>query len=276
MKIINWNDLISSQDFSHLFSQGSGLCVGSFDGLHKGHRKLLGELISYTRENNLKSVIVTFTNPLPKIKHPSDYKGDISTLELRLKLMENLSIDYVILVEFNQEFSSLSGIEFFNLLKDKINLKFITEGVDFKCGYKGSTDVTALKYFGQNNNIQTSFIEAVYYHDDPQEERISSSFIREKVLKGYLSSVEELLERPYSLEFPISLIQKDKIPISETQQVLPLAAGYNVEVKSIDGLVLQKDFHINITKDFIYLNNLFNFITMDLPSLSTDIIVISF
>ena len=197
MQVINWNE--SNLDF---LSSQTGISIGSFDGLHKGHRVLLNSLVQNCKKNNLKSGVVTFSRPLPSIKHSSDYAGDISTLKQRLELFENLGIDFVILVDFDNDFAQLKGIEFLSLLVKKYNMCFLAEGVDFRCdGGKvcallGATDSTAIQFWAKQNKIDCIFVDPVYYND----ERISSSYIRQMIQKGFFSTVCELLERPFELD----------------------------------------------------------------------------
>ena len=110
-------------------------------------------------------------------------------------------------------------------------MKFIAEGVDFRCGYKGATDITAIKYFADSKNIKYNFVEPVYYRQGTNEqERISSSYIRTMVLKRFLSTVQELLLRPYSLELKFET-ERTVLLKSEIKQVLPPNGVYSVEVK---------------------------------------------
>ena len=213
MQVINWNE--SNLDF---LSSQTGISIGSFDGLHKGHRVLLNSLVQNCKKNNLKSGVVTFSRPLPSIKHSSDYAGDISTLKQRLELFENVGIDFVILVDFDNDFAQLKGIEFLSLLVKKYNMCFLAEGVDFRCGYKGATDSTAIQFWAKQNKIDCIFVEPVYYND----ERISSSYIRQMIQKGFFSTVCELLERPFELDL-------ETIKQSGNTQVLPSDGIYSVK-----------------------------------------------
>ena len=131
MKILTWNDILfvlNTGDKNKYFENGTGISVGSFD-------------------ENLLSGVVTFKRPLPGIKHFGDYQGDISTLDQRIKLFENIGIDFVIVVDFDDAFASIHGADFLDILINVCNLQLLAEGVDFRCGYKGATDVQAIKYW---------------------------------------------------------------------------------------------------------------------------------
>ena len=197
MTVFDWS-LQTLDDFSqtHFFKQGTGISTGSFDGLHLGHRFLLDKLVEECKTQNLASGVITFKRPLPALKHADDYAGDISTLEERLKLLEGIGIDFVIVVDFDQEFASMKGVTFLDLLVQKLNMKLLAEGIDFRCGYKGATDTQAIKYWAAQADIQTIFVDPVYYTQaDGSEERVSSSYIRHLIQKGYMTTVRELLGR---------------------------------------------------------------------------------
>ena len=197
MTVFDWSPQ-TLDDFSqtHFFKQGTGISTGSFDGLHLGHRFLLNKLVEECKTQNLASGVITFKRPLPALKHADDYAGDISTLEERLKLLEGIGIDFVIVVDFDQEFASMKGVTFLDLLVQKLNMKLLAEGIDFRCGYKGATDTQAIKYWAAQAGIQTIFVDPVYYTQaDGSEERVSSSYIRHLIQKGYMTTVRELLGR---------------------------------------------------------------------------------
>lgn len=215
MDVYDWKDLASFSQTKY-FSQGTGISVGSFDGLHLGHRALLESLVKASGEHNIIPGIITFKRPLPAIKHSDDYTGDISTLAQRQRFFEKLGFAFTIVVDFDQDFSSLKGIDFLSLIKQKLNMKFLAEGIDFRCGYKGATDTQAIKYWAEQNGVEYSFVDPVYYTEsDGNEERISSSYIREMINKGFFTRVSELLARPYELD-----IQEIRL-LGKTNQVLP-------------------------------------------------------
>ena len=197
MTVLDWSqetlDNFSQTDF---FKQGTGISVGSFDGLHLGHRTLLKQLVQECAAQGIAPGVITFKRPLPALKHSDDYAGDISTLEERLSLIEQLGIQFVIVVDFDQEFASMKGVVFLDLLVQKFNMKLLAEGVDFRCGYKGATDTQAIKYWALQSGVKTVLVDPVYYTQaDGSEERVSSSYIRHLIQKGYMTTVRELLGR---------------------------------------------------------------------------------
>lgn len=246
MKVFTWSDILTVLNTgisNPFFDKGTGISVGSFDGLHKGHRKLINLLIENCKKQKLLSGVLTFTRPLPSIKHSDDYKGDISTLNQRLSLFEALGIDFVILVDFDDSFASLIGTDFFNILLNVCNLQLIAEGIDFRCGFKGTTDARAISYWAEKNKVKSIFMEPVIYHEGEEiEERISSSYIREMILKGFFTTVEELLERPYEIE----LSDKEKA----IKQVLPPDGVYHCKNENGEDVrvVINKE-HIEVLEN---------------------------
>ncbi len=181
MEIINWSE-ITKENFSlsRNFQNGSALCIGSFDGPHRGHYEIFKKVLSHSDNNSLKSIIVTFSRPVTGIKKQNDYLGDISTLDQRLSVFSSLGFDYCVLIDFSEAFAGLSGEEFFSILKNKLNIKYICEGLDFKCGHKGSFKMNEIILWGKKNGVETEFIQLVL----EEGERISSSKIR-KMLKEH-------------------------------------------------------------------------------------------
>lgn len=209
MKTFSWNDIKNSDGLT-LFPQGTGISVGCFDGIHLGHRTLLKVLVDECAARKLTPLIITFSKPLPGIKHTEDYMGDLCTLNHRLEFFEQLGINNVVIVDFDEDFAHIPGTEFLLMLKKCCNMRFIAEGIDFRCGYKGATDNQAIRYFCQQNDVGLQFVNPVYFREGTdEEERVSSSFIRQMIQKGFFLTVNELLARPYELRLEMDAAVQD-------------------------------------------------------------------
>jgi len=249
MKVYEWDKI---NNYISDFKKGSGISIGSFDGIHLGHRSLLIKLLEGCKERKLLSGVITFSRPLPSIKHSGDYDGDLSTLKQRLSIFEALGIDFAIVVNFDDSFARISGSDFLLKLKMLLNMKFLAEGIDFRCGYKGATDSQAIKYFCQSNSIDYYFLEALYFTEGSEEERVSSSFIRKMIIKGYFSTVQKLLDRPYQVDLSACddkkyEIKNKKFYISKENifQVLPKAGVYHVKNQ------LKEDVRLEINDNYL-------------------------
>ena len=232
MKIYTWNDILAilNGDSNENFPK-TGISVGSFDGLHKGHRKLIGELIAAGRARGLSCGVVTFSRPLPGIKHRDDYMGDLSTLNQRLRLFEELGLDFAIIVDFDDSFASMMGTDFLNILLNVCNMELLAEGIDFRCGFKGATDAQAIRYWAEKNGVETVFVDPVYFREGTdEEERISSSYIRTMIQKGFFTTANELLERPYEIDIAqLRRAASENPPPLPGSQLLPPDGLYRTE-----------------------------------------------
>ena len=246
MILYSWKDFqnaVSKEESPLELLAGSGISIGSFDGLHLGHRKILQELVTMCRKENVLPGVVTFKRPLPLYKHASDYAGDVSTLEQRLSIMEELGIKFAVVLDFTDEIAKISGHDFLTILKNVCNMRLFVEGEDFRCGYKGATDMTAIKYWAEQHEVKTHFVPQVLYKaGTDEEERISSSYIRSMVQKGFFSTVAELLTRPYELSLKKCTQISDKalvIKKSEISQVLPPSGIYRVKDEKGESIRLE-------------------------------------
>lgn len=187
MKIISWEEILNGKTF--FADSGSALTVGSFDGPHKGHYEIFKKVLAYSKEKGTTPVIVTFTRSLTGIKHADDYMGDISSLHKRLLIFEALGFKYCLLIDFSDDFAKLKGDEFFAILKNQLNMRYVCEGEDFSCGNKGSFNAELIKAWAEKNNVNPEFIELVKYNG----KRISSSDIRTLLCEHQNKKAESLL-----------------------------------------------------------------------------------
>ncbi len=190
MKIISWADFLLGNFKNDFINCGTALTIGSFDGPHRGHFAVFKEVLDFSKKNGTKSGIVTFEKPITALKEGKNYKGDISTLQERLKIFSDLGFDFALVIHFDSDFKNISGETFFSILKEKLNLKFVAEGKDFCCGKGGSFGKAEIESFCKKNKIKSQFIELV----KEDGKRISSTMIRELLEKNELDEAKSLLK----------------------------------------------------------------------------------
>ena len=170
------------------------LTVGSFDGIHLGHQKILQELIKQASECGCMATLVTF-HPHPK--QVLGYRVELLTpLPEKLSLLQELGLDVLVIIPFTPQFSKMDYRQFVRkILVQKIRMKKMVVGYDHAFGRnrEGSTD--QLKVLGNELDFSVTIIP-------PHEvggELISSSRIREFIHLTQMEKVQQLLGRPYSL-----------------------------------------------------------------------------
>ncbi|MCF6268213.1 MAG: bifunctional riboflavin kinase/FAD synthetase [Melioribacteraceae bacterium] len=171
------------------------LTIGTFDGIHKGHKVLFKKLKQYSLENNLRNVVITF-DPHPRMVL-SNYKIKLlTTLDEKSELLSQLGIENLLVLEFTKEFSEQSSKEFItNLICNKIGVKHIIIGHDHKFGKDRNGNDNELIELGYKNNFTVECVGPV----KSDEEIISSTKIRNAILDGNIKKANEFLERNYCL-----------------------------------------------------------------------------
>lgn len=177
--------MIVSRDPSELPAADRAVAIGTFDGVHRGHRAV----IEAARASGLRSAVVTF-HP-----HPREVLGYevslLSTFERRLELIEALGPDDVLVVEFTLELSRLAPEEFVREILAPIGTRILFAGEDFRFGRGRSGDVALLRALGFD-------VRPV-----PLVEGVSSSRIRQALRDGDVVSAAGMLGRPPELEGPV-------------------------------------------------------------------------
>jgi riboflavin kinase/FMN adenylyltransferase len=177
--------------------------IGTFDGVHLGHQKILQILKETAQKTDGESVVLTFW-PHPRVvvsKDSQDLKL-LSTIDEKIELLagdksKNQGVDHLLILPFTREFSELSSEEYVsNILIDKIGTKKLVIGYDHRFGRnrEGSFD-----YLNKNSAVFGIEIEEI-----PRQEiehlTISSTKIRQSLLNGEVNSANELLGRKYSFK----------------------------------------------------------------------------
>ena len=242
MNIFTWDSVLQiikgNSPVPQLFSSGTAVSIGSFDGPHIGHKKLIDALLNQQKKNNLVPGILTFRRPLTGYKKGAGYKGDVSTLAQRLSSFESEGMSFVVVIDFSDEFCKIEGRVFLEYLRRYLNMKFIAEGKDFHCGYHGATGMEEISSFMEEYGLEAQVVPPVLYGN----ERVSSSRIRDDVMNGDFKPVNFMLSRPYKLDCLGLDWQATKIgntfylsAVKNLLQVLPAEGKYSVKVLMSEG-----------------------------------------
>ena len=173
------------------------LTIGNFDGIHKGHREIIKNLIEQTKKSNLKSAILSFT-PHPKIYFNKQKNFMINSQSKKKEILKDLGLDYLIDLNFNDKFTQLSHNEFEDkILLEKLNSKRILIGKDFQYGNQRKGNIETLKLFCEKNKIELEEIGLIL--NDHNSNKISSSAIRENLKSGKFELANKDLERNFSV-----------------------------------------------------------------------------
>lgn len=176
------------QDYNS--TKPSVVTIGTFDGVHIGHTKIINQLITISLKNNLTSILLSFF-PHPKMVLQNDNELKlINTIQEKEGLLNSLNLDYLIIKEFTKEFSRLSALEFVrDILVNKLNAKHIIIGYDHHFGRNRTANIEQLKEFGELYDFKVTEILA----QDIDDIAISSTKIRKALINGEIKLANKFL-----------------------------------------------------------------------------------
>ena len=176
------------QDYNS--TKPSVITIGTFDGVHIGHTKIINQLTTISLKNNLTSILLSFF-PHPKMVLQNDNELKlINTIQEKEGLLNSLNLDYLIIKEFTKEFSRLSALEFVrDILVNKLNAKHIIIGYDHHFGRNRTANIEQLKEFGELYDFKVTEILA----QDIDDIAISSTKIRKALINGEIKLANKFL-----------------------------------------------------------------------------------
>lgn len=172
------------------------LAIGVFDGVHLGHQQIIRQTITDARQHDAFALILTFDRHPNSIVAPDRVPPLIYSLPQKLRAIESLGADTVLLVQFDKKFSEQTGEEFVrSLARDLGKIHSICVGADFVFGCKRSGNVTLLKHLGAELGFYVHGLAALAL----EGQVVSSTRIREAVRSGDFDAAGQMLGRPYAL-----------------------------------------------------------------------------
>ncbi len=190
MKVIDHLDAFEKPDFAVV-------TIGTFDGVHMGHQTILKRLVTEAKNNNGKSILITFW-PHPRfiLKKDADKLKLLTTFNEKVQLVEELGVDYILKIAFTPEFSNLSADEFVQqILVDKVGTKKLFIGYDHHFGNNREGNI----HFLQDNASKYGFSVNEISKQEIDHIGVSSTKIRTALESGEIHLANSLLGRNYSI-----------------------------------------------------------------------------
>ncbi len=183
---------ISKYDKNH----PSVITIGTFDGVHVGHKLILERLINDARINDRVSAVLTFfPHPRMVLQKDSDLKL-LNTIEEKKKILEDLGLDYLIIQPFTKTFSRLSATAFVrDMLVNALHAKKVIIGYDHRFGRNRNANINDLIAFGNALDFEVDEIPA----QEIEAVAVSSTKIRNALLEGDVTTANSYLGYPYML-----------------------------------------------------------------------------
>jgi riboflavin kinase/FMN adenylyltransferase len=215
----------------------SVLTIGSFDGVHLGHKSILDQLKNEAKKINGETIVITFHPHPRKIIQHEETPALLTSIDERINHFETSGIDHLVIVPFDLGFSELNADDYIEkFLVSNFNPKIIVIGFDHRFGKERKGNYQLLNEKGEEFNYKVIEIPEKLLNDS----KISSSQIRHCLLEGKVEESEELLGYPYQLAGIVikgdQLGRKIGYPtanllIIDTEKLIPSGGVYAVSVK---------------------------------------------
>ena len=171
------------------------LVLGFFDGVHQGHKVVISTGVHYAKEHHLKSALITF-DKAPTVFLKNKTPEYILNCENKYKKIENLGIDYLYVINFDEKFSKITASDYLKLLVDSFSPKAIVTGENHFFGFNRSGNSDYLELMKTKFNYEYFSIPSVKFED----KTVSSSRIRENIESGNINQANLLLGYRFFIE----------------------------------------------------------------------------
>ena len=176
----------------------TAVSVGAYDGIHLGHRTVLNTLCNLASERGLAPGVVTFDQHPASVLRPENAPLLLTDHEQRIELFDDIGIDYLYLLQFNEQRAETSDRDFVaDVLVGRMNAKLIVVGSNFHFGKARSGSVESLREFGDEMGFEVIGLDL--FAEDDAVEPISSTAIRRALAGGDIAAANAMLGRNYEV-----------------------------------------------------------------------------
>lgn len=170
--------------------------VGFFDGVHKGHQKVIQTAVDKAKENNMESAVITFhPHPSVVLKKDATHVRYITPLKEKQEILQQMDVDRLYIITFNKELASLEPQKFIDHFIIGLKIKHLVAGFDFSYGHKGKGNMEIIA-----NHTRSRFDYTTISKVEMDEQKISSTRIRELLQNGKVETANSLLGHPLTIQ----------------------------------------------------------------------------
>ena len=220
------------------------LTIGTFDGLHIGHREIVNLLSHYSEKERGETFVITFVNHPLSILYPKRVPKSLGSIDFKIDFFKKNKIDHLILLEFTQEIANISHQDFFNFIFSKFDSLTMVVGNNFRFGKGNFGNIEYLRGF-EGDKYCLNVVNKVYY----KNHNVSSSTIRQFIRHGEIELANEMLDREYFIDGKIisgdqlgRSIEFPTINILNENYVHPKAGVYKSRIEIDENIFLGMTF----------------------------------
>lgn len=222
-----------------VFPRGSALTIGNFDGCHLGHQHILAHLRHKAAQADLPTVVMLFEPQPNEFFSREQAPARLMRLRDKVRFLKQAGVDYVLCIRFDRTFSALSADQFIrHYLVEKLNIRFLSIGDDFHFGAQRQGNFQTLLEAGKTFGFEVENNDSFYLN----QQRISSTLIRQALANDDLVLAASLLGKPYSIHGRVAHGNKlgrtigfPTANIHLHRQVNPVQGVYAVEILTKQG-----------------------------------------
>jgi riboflavin kinase/FMN adenylyltransferase len=180
--------------------EGSAVTIGQYDGVHQGHRTVIGEVHRRASDVGLRTAVVTFDRHPASVVRPESAPLLLTDLDQKLELLAETGVDYTIVIEFDEARSKESAEEFVaDVLLGCLNTKVVVVGADFHFGHQRQGNVAFLRAMGAVEGFEVDGMDLVGTDRRPSDRPVSSTAIRRALAAGDVVVASDMLGRPHEV-----------------------------------------------------------------------------
>jgi riboflavin kinase/FMN adenylyltransferase len=177
--------------------EGTSMTIGTFDGVHLGHRSLIARAAAHAHELGARSAIVTWDRHPSVVLRPDRVPALLTTPERKIELLSSAGIDIVAVLPFTKEFSEWPPERFVaDVLVNGLGARFVSVGKNWRFGHKAKGNVALLAELGRDHGFEVEEVELA----ENAGGVVSSSRLRRAVMDGNMRNASEMLGRPFDVD----------------------------------------------------------------------------